>query len=336
MLKQRRKMAWNCHLISMAAIITAVLMMVSASGSYAQYNGECWAADYYNVLKIDLNGQAVPFQGFSQPLSLSINPGDGSVWIADTDAIKVRKLSAAGQELLVLDGAANPPAFKTQPASVAVDTRDGSCWVATKQSVYKFSADGNQLAKLDGFSEPSVAVSPLNGDCWVADSNKARVVRISEAGQQLAAITIEGVTQPKSISVNPTDGTCWVLDPFTQKVVKLSADGAVLIETTAVPAGSAMMLTFLSASLDGGCWVAVMIDTMNDSVVKLSADGKQALKVDGFAMPSGLAADPRDGGCWVADTNGGKVTKLSAAGQTVASIGGLTYPKVVAVVSQAR
>ncbi len=248
----------------------------------------------------------------------------------------MRKLSAAGQELLVLDGTANPPAFKSQPASVAVDPRDGSCWVATKRSVYKFSADGKQLTKLDGFSEPSLAVSPLNGECWVADSNMARVVRISEAGQQLAVITIEGLGQPKAISVNAKDGTCWVLDPFTQKIVKLSADGAVLLETVAVPAGSAIMLTALSASLDGGCWVAVMVDTMNDSVVKLSADGKQALKIDGYAMPSGVAADPRDGGCWIANTNGGQITKLSATGQTVATIGGLTYPKVVAVVSQAR
>ncbi len=334
MLRQKGRMTGTCHLIAIAVVL--IVSLISASGSYAQYNGECWAADYYNVLKIDLNGQAVPFQGFSQPLSLAINPTDGSVWIADTDAVKVRKLSAAGQELLVLDGTANPPAFKTQPASVAIDPRDGSCWVATKQSVYKFSADGNQLIKLDGFSEPSLTVSPLNGECWVADSNKARVVRISAAGQQLAVIAIEGVTQPKSISVNPKDGTCWVLDPFTQKVVKLSADGAILVETTAVPAGSAMMLTALSASLDGGCWVAVMVDTMNDSVVKLSAAGKQVLKVDGYAMPSGLAVDPRDGGCWVANTNGGQIVKLSAAGQTVASIGGLTYPKVVAVAFQAK
>ena len=323
-----RKQGRMIHPIAMIAI----LMTAFAVNANAQYNGECWAADYYNVIKISANGETTPIPGFSEPLSLSIDPTDGSVWIADTAMVRVRKLSASGQDLLTLDATA----FATNPSSVAVDPADSSCWVGTLYSVLKFSSDGKQLAKIEGFNEPIVAVNPLNSDCWVADSSNARLVRLSAAGQQLAEKKIPGVTQPKSISINPKDGTFWVMDAFTRKVVKLSSDGQILVEAIALSAGPAIMATSLTASLDGGCWVAVMVDTMNDAVVKLSADGKELLKVDGFQMPSGLASDPKDGGCWLANTNASQVVKLSASGAIVTGIGGLTYPKVVAVAFQAK
>ena len=319
------------HLVA----IIAILMATFAVNAYAQYNGECWAADYYNVVKISASGEAIPIPGFSQPLSISINPSDGSVWVADTDAVRVRKLSAAGQDLLEISGVTDPPAFTTTPRSVAVDPKDGSCWVGTQFTVFKFSSDGKQLAKVEGFNEPIVAVNPTNSDCWVADSSNARVVRLSAAGAQLAVMQVEGVTQPKSISINPNDGVCWVMDAFSRKVVKFSPSGQTLLETTAISEGHPIMATSLCMSLDGGVWVAVMVDMMNDVVIKLSADGKQILKIDGFQMPSGLASD-NDGGCWVADTNGSRIVKLSANGQIMTGVGGLTYPKVVSVAFPAK
>jgi len=322
---------------SYLAVTIAILIASLTLNAHAQYNGECWAADYTSVFKISsAGGQPMQVEGFIQPLSLSINPSDGSCWVADTDAVKVKKLSATGQELAALNGTSDPPVFKTQPSSVSVDPKNGSCWVAVFDSIYKFSSDAKQLLKVGGFNEPVIAVNPTNSECWVADSSNARVVRLSDAGKQLQVIQIEGVSQPKSISVNPVDGTCWVLDSFAHKVVKLSSDGKVLAQAVVVPPESAIMSTYVSASSDGGCWVAVMIDMMNDQVLKLSADGKQVLSVGGFSMPSGLASDPRDGGCWVADTNNGQIIKLSSNGQKVLTIDGLTQPKAVAVAYPAK
>lgn len=311
----------------MIVILSALIMALFTTNSYAQYNGECWAADYYNVFKISSSGQASQFSGFSQPLSLSINPKDGSCWIADTDAVVVKKLSATGKEILTI----GMDILVNNPSSVSVDPRDGSCWVGVIDTVFKFSADGKQLAKIGGFNEPILSVNPQNGDCWVADSSNARVVRLSAAGGQLNSMELPGVTQPKSISVNPTDGNCWVLDAFTHKLVKLSSDGKILLSVDVIAAENAIMSTYVCASSDGGCWVSVMIDMMNDQVLKFSADGKKVLSVDGFSMPSGLAADPKDGGCWVADSNAGRIVKLSAGGQAVANIEGFTQPKVVMV-----
>lgn len=309
------------------ALAIFIFMSILTNASIAQYAGECWAADYYNVFKIASNGKASQFSGFSQPLSLSVNPTDGSCWVADTDAIVVKKLSAAGKVLFSID----MNVLTNKPISVVVDPRDGSCWVGNIDTVFKFSSDGKQLAKVGGFNEPILEINPKNGNVWVADSSNARIIRLSESGAKLGTIQIADITQPKSISVNPLDGSCWVLDSFTHKLVKLSADGKTLVETVSTPPNSAIMSTAVAASTDGGCWVAVMIDMSNDQVIKFTADGKKALSAGGFSMPYGLAVDPKDGGCWVADSNGGKFVKLSSGGQAIINISGFTQPKIVKV-----
>ncbi|MBD3181993.1 hypothetical protein GF312_06865 [Candidatus Poribacteria bacterium] len=322
--------------------IIILLSLIFTSVSYAQYNGECWAADYTNVFIIAADGSASQIGGFSQPMSISINPNDGTAWVADTDMIQVRKFSPQGQELKKLDGAANASLFAktpqtlTNPISVAVDPNDGACWVATKNNIIKFSPEAKQLFIQEGFNEPFLAVNPNNGDCWVADSSNARVVRLSKQGKQLDVIQIDEITQPKSISVNPADGSCWILDPFTYIAAKISSDGKISSKFNVVGNDMAMMATAIAASSDGGCWVGLMIDMMNDKVIKLSADGKRSLEVAGFGMPSRLVEDPRDKSCWVADTNGGQIAKISAGGQMTPYIQGLQQPKVVEVASPVK
>lgn len=310
------------QVICLSAFLLIATLCIA--NSYAQYNGECWAVDYTNAIKISGN-KATKMAGFSQPLSVTVNPKDGICWVADTDAVSVKKLSPDGKLLTKLDGI-----FDTQPSSIAVDPNDGSCWVATLDALYKFSSDAKQLFKREGYNEPVLTVNPKNGDCWVADSNNARIVRLSNDGRQLNVMQPDGISQPKSLSVNPEDGSCWVLDSFAQKAVKLSTDGAVLAQAS-VSTGASIMATTITATNDGGCWVAVMVDTMNDVVLKLSSNGKQALSVSGFSMPNGLAFDPKDNGCWVADTNHGQIVKLSSSGQKLATIKGFDQPKAVTV-----
>lgn len=307
------------YLFTFLAITTLCI-----TNSYAQYNGECWAADYTNIIKISGN-KATKIAGFSQPLSVAVNSKDGVCWVADTDAVSVKKLSSSGKLITKLEGI-----FDTQPSSIAVDPNDGSCWVATISAVYKFSSDAKQLFKREGYNEPVLIVNPKNGDCWIADSNNARIVRLSSDGKQLSVIQPDGINQPKSISINPEDGTCWVLDSFAQKVVKLSPDGTVLAQTS-VSTGTSIMATTITATNNGECWIAIMVDTMNDVVLKLSSNGKQILSVSGFSMPNGLAFDPKDNGCWVADTNHGQIVKLSSSGQKIATIKGFDQPKAVTV-----
>lgn len=320
----------NWQIVSMIS----TLLLLFALNAYSQYNGECWAVDYLNAIKIS-GGKATKFSGFSQPLSISINPNDGSVWIADTDAIRIKKLSSTGKELLTIDKVLD----NQQPISVAVDPKDGSCWAATATTLYKFSAEGKQILKKEGFNEPSLIVNPKNSECWIADSNNARIVKLSPDGKELAVMTVEGISQPKSISINPDNDTCWVLDPFSMNAVKLSADGKVLVKASVSPPGGATIATSVSASSDGGCWVSIVVDFTKpnqDIVVKLSADGKLTGTYAGFAMPSTVCFDPKDKGCWVADSNNGKIVKLSATGQKILNLTGFGQPKSVTVAYSAN
>jgi len=41
--------------------------------------------------------------------------------------------------------------------------------------------------------------------------------------------------------------------------------------------------------------------------------------------------DPKDKGCWVADSNNGRIVKLSSTGQKVLNLGGFGQPKAVTV-----
>ena len=308
--------------------IIIFLIAVFVTNTYAQYNGECWAVDYLGAIKIS-GSKATKIAGFSQPLSISINPNDGSVWVADTDAIRVKKLSATGKTLLTID-----KGFSTQPISVAVDPKDGSCWTATTTTMFKFSSEGKKIMAKEGFNEPMLMVNPKNSELWIADSNNARIVKMSSDGNQLGVFTIDGISQPKSISINPEDGTVWVLDPFTLTLAKLSPDGKPVTKVSVSPPGGATMATSVTACSDGGCWVALIIDFTKpnqDIVVKLSADGKQTVSVAGFAMPSTVCFDPKDKGCWVADSNNGRIVKLSSTGQKVVNLSGFGQPKAVTV-----
>jgi len=332
----RQRRTGNFYLI---LALTTILAFAFIGNVSAQYNGECWAADYYSVYRLSNSGEYMQIQGLSQPLSLSINSSDGSCWVADTDAIVVRKLSAAGEQIAELNTMTNPPAFTSNPRSVSVDSRDGSCWVAVFDKIYKYSADAKELFKLDGFNEPEISVNPTNGECWVADHSNLRVVRYSAAGKKLSETATTG--KLGSPSVSPSDGSCWVLDTDNHKAMKFSPAGALVLEYPLAAATPIMASTSLSASKDGGCWAAIMVDMMDDKVIKLSANGKETLKIGGFSMPSSVAADPKDGGCWIADTNmmnpaGGKFVKISASGKKVIEIPGVSQPKVVTVAYPAK
>jgi hypothetical protein len=118
--------------------------------------------------------------------------------------------------------------------------------------------------------------------------------------------------------------------------MKIAANGSKAVDVPVSPDTGIMASTAIAASADGGCWVALAVNMMNDQVVKLSATGAVTLKAEGFAMPSGLAYDPKDQGCWVADTNlmnpaGGRIVKLSSSGQRVVDVEGFSLPKVVNV-----
>jgi len=172
--------------------------------------------------------------GFEALWSISVNPTDGSCWVADLGSNQVVHLAADGAELMRAGGF-------NEPYSVSVNPTDGSCWVADSRAgepghewgqVVHLAADGTELWRGGGYPSSSdhhpqsVCVNPTDGSCWVV--YQSDVVHLAENGTRLGRVHRANYSG-YSVSVNPTDGSCWVADTGHSQVAHL-----VILPTLAV------------------------------------------------------------------------------------------------------
>ncbi len=212
------------------------------------------------------------------PTGISVNPTDGTVWIAGLDG--VRKISADGKNILAQvippDGPANEDSGRF---NVAVNPKDGSCWITDgKGPIARYDANGNLLANAPPLNEPKGGLSvDYQGNVWVADTQGDIVVRYSPNGEELVKIT--DIPNPVSPSVNPKDGSVW-LAGNNSMLINLSPTGTKLKEF--MVGGALVAVTYSPA--DGEIWVADMFsETFQGQVSKWTANG---VKRFGNAIPN--------------------------------------------------
>jgi PKD repeat protein len=245
--------------------------------------------------------------GFA-PKHISVNPTDGSCWIASETNNDVVHLAENGDELLRLR-------TFDRPLAVSVNTTDGSCWVADSQhhQVVHIAENGTELWRSTSYSfigPISVSVNRANGSCWVVDADLAvnQVIHLSATGAELSRTD---VATPRAVSVNPTDGSCWVSG--VAKVTHLSSSGAKLWEGPAAAWSSS-----LSANpTDGSCWVA---DTYHIQVVHLAQTGAELLRW-GFREPNSVSVNSTDGSCWLTDRADAQLVHLRNDGKQLLRLG---------------
>ncbi|RKY03626.1 hypothetical protein DRP77_05735 [Candidatus Poribacteria bacterium] len=179
---------------------------------------------------------------------------------------------------------------------------------------------------ISGFKQPVVAaVNPSDGSLWVADSAAQVLVKFGADKTQKAMI--KGIVTPSSISLNPVDGSVWV--GMENGVAKFDASGKQIFKI-----GGIREAYVAVNPNDGTCWVTDAGRSGNPpgKVLKLGPDGSQLLVIDkGFTEPKGVAVYPKDGSAWVVDSQGNKVVKLDANGNTVVTLDNLNFPTCVAV-----
>jgi DNA-binding beta-propeller fold protein YncE len=242
---------------------------------------------------------------------LSVNPTDGSCWVADAVAGAVVRLAPDGMELVRV-------ADIDRPGSVSVNPTDGSCWVAAPGEdwppwpypvpggetgyVLHLAADGTELWRGEGVTYPvCVAVNPADGSCWVARIGETRgslcdteVVHLAEDGTELLRQWIDCL---QSVAVNPVDGSCWV-GSFGW-LTHMAEDGTCLWEGGATHGGS--LATFSAVSVnpsDGSCWLA---DPEGPLVLRVAEDGSELWCAEGYDNPTCVSVNPTDGSCWMVD-----------------------------------
>ena len=242
-------------------------------------NGVVWisvsaanAAFRYDPAATDENDVFKTISGIPGARSISINLGDGTVWIGGKSVVK--KISADGTQVLAEISGVHEP-------EVSVNPTDGSCWVTdSRGSATRYDANGAAVAQGPKLKEPKfVAVNPKTGNAWVADTQASVLVKLNPAGQELLRIT--DISNPTSPEVNSKDGGLWLVSNASM-LVKLTPSGQ---KTMEVPAGMAILAIAVDGT-DGGVWVADQIgSTFQGEVSKFSASGEKLFGVP-IPMPS--------------------------------------------------
>ena len=195
------------------------------------------------MVHLDANGSELwSGGGFAGACSVSVNPTDGSCWVADYgdySAItgEVIHLAENGAELW-------RSADFTRPQSVSVNAGDGSCWVAdagdaergTPGDVVHLAENGSELWR-GSASAACVSVNPTDGSCWVADLGG--VAQLAQDGAELWRSNT--LTSVRGLSVNATDGSCWVGDYSRSQVVHITLIANAGPDAGILPGGSTVL-----------------------------------------------------------------------------------------------
>jgi len=138
--------------------------------------------------------------------SLSLDAGDGGVWVADFYGHKIAKYDAEGREVFRAGG------FH-EPFAVAA-LGDGKAWVASGiAAIALVNAGGARELTQPGVNEPrGLAYDPGADLVWVADYRNSRVLGVDRAGRLKKRIT--GIEMPTRLAFDGRRGTLWVATTY--------------------------------------------------------------------------------------------------------------------------
>ena len=200
------------------------------------------------------------------------------------------------------------------PMGVAVDSA-GNVLVSAND-VYKFSADGTQVAQYTASpalsSARGVAVDEA-GNAYVANDDGDNVVKFSPSGIVLQ-IYSGNLLSPVGVAVDSL-GYVYVSDSL-DRISKFNANGTVVqVFTSTEPSLSRPVQLALDST--GGLYVA---DSGNGRVVKFSSTNGSVLQIfnssDGIAMkPLGVAVISSTGHVYVADCTNSRIVTFAASGE---------------------
>ncbi len=305
-------------------------------------DNSCYVADSDEVICLNADGsERWHTSGFNFPIAwenyasyysvFSVNPVDGTCWIADSLNGQVCHLGTDGIELW------RSAAFPGYTYAISL-APDGSYYVADSNlptgwptpnpgHVYRFSSNGTLLWSRDDYTDP-VSLSTYWGDdsSWVADEGlhlpglhwvETKVQHLSPSGDLLMEQAGIWSSRIGTVSVNQNDGSCWVLDSnFFQamhRVIHFSASGSILWEFDTLHSPENLSVNYR----DGSGWVS---DYYPNQVVHLAANGSELWRGGTFDGPAGVSANPREGSCFVIDLNSDEVVKLAVIDMPQAAI----------------
>ncbi|HUV87180.1 MAG TPA: hypothetical protein VMX79_08710 [bacterium] len=207
--------------------------------------------------------------------SISLDAGDGSVWVADFYGHQVAKYDAAGKEVF------RSGSFH-EPFAVAA-LGDCLAWVAGGiKTLSLVGPECKTLRSLSGVNEArALAYDAARELVWVADYRNNRVFAINSEGRLKRKVT--GVELPAQLAVDDARGTVWVATHYAG-IVKISADNEKITGSIPEPESVAGL------DVDGGGRLWVAYDQVEE-IVCYSPLGDKVLTIKRVNMPTGVAAE---------------------------------------------
>ena len=281
-----------------------------------------WAVDTGNgfVARLAPDGRAIAFRvrGFISPVAAAVSPLDHRLWVTDTFRGRVVAIDPEGQSTQVIEDFESPEA-------IAI-TADGTViWVADEVAgvVERFTPRGVSLGRSTELAAPADLALTPDGSGWVIDTASGAAVLFDPALERQAKV--EGFVTPLGVVAVPADTSAWVADFGGDQVVRVLKDGTLGV---AIPVASPIGLALDSATQN--LWIASFADGTVERYRIAGTTVEQIASATGFEGPIALAADPVDGGVWVADQRGDAVVKLTAEGRELGRTQG--YERLLDVV----
>ncbi|HWB11733.1 MAG TPA: carboxypeptidase regulatory-like domain-containing protein [Pirellulales bacterium] len=158
--------------------------------AYDSHDGAFWLAGY-ELLKLNRDGNVLfrkRVDGWCYA-SVSVNPADGSVWLAERQHPDIPR-SKNRVWLLNADGSVRRE-FDLRDGSafcVACIPRSGDAWVAGARLGLRQLAAAGHIGEPLPMTAWSVSVSPTTGDAWVVSDNE--VLKVGASGKIVARIPL--------------------------------------------------------------------------------------------------------------------------------------------------
>ncbi len=196
---------------------------------------------------------------------VTIDPTNGTLWVADDDNDRVQHFNSSGEYLAQFKSCSDP-------GSVAVNSA-GAVYVAcsSAQKIEKYNAKGEALKTIATYGSGEGQIHfPLDlsfdsgGSLWVADTENDRIDEFSSEDKFVKSISLGSGSRPWGVSVSPNTGDIWVAEPSSHRISVFSQKGEALHHYGSQGTGNGQFAHPSDVEVaDGYVWVA---DAVNDRV----------------------------------------------------------------------
>ncbi len=244
---------------------------------------------------------------FSMCVAVGYGEYNGECWIV-SNGDTVYKLHANG------DGDPSVIQDLKTASDVQVNPASGIVWIAVSaaNAVFRYDPTAGTFTQSPTIKSPTgISINPVDGTVWIAGLDGVR--KVSPDGKNIITEVIppDGPANLDagrfSVVVNPKDGSCWIADG-KGPVGRYDSNGGKLTDAPPMqePKGG------MSVDYQGNVWIA---DTQHNTLVRLSPEGKELVKITDIPGPVSPSVNPKDGSVWVASNNN-LLLKITPTGVT--------------------